>query len=143
MAHKLDVRELALSRKVGKIFEYACNKGYPPVAFAKRWLESRVFYLMVDMAEDVISQSYLYIFTLFEEEVQMNLLDEPDFLVADAMYWTGYLCMYWCFYEGITGKDILNHYDIASAMQCYDVLHTLDVRRAIEEIKEEHKQVFV
>lgn len=43
---------------------------------------------------------------------------------------------YWFFIEQISGLDILKKYDVDRILDSYGDLHTVSVKRAIEEIKE-------
>jgi|GEM_PF-4365962 len=62
--------------------------------------------------------------------------DEP-YINDDIMYWGGYLFSCWIFIDDIKGKDIVNNYDIQKILLCYDTLHTVSVKVAIDMIKKD------
>lgn len=137
----LDINEKAICRKVANVFSLANKKNYHPVEFTLRWLESDTAKLLYEMNLNEIAQSPLYQINSFDMEMknighEFKMKSETDY--EDVMYWCGYFFTYWIFYEEITGKDLIEKYDIEKIMECYDTYHTLSCKNAIENAKEEY-----
>ena len=136
----MDLFKLAIARKIGKIFALAAtNRKYNCSEFVHKWLASETYQSVIDFETYICSQSRDYILSVFEEENKEHLptIDENSKYLEDAMWWLGYIVTYWFFLDGTTGPDILRDINIDKVLSEYDVLHTLDVRLAIEKIKED------
>lgn len=78
---------------------------------------------------------------MFEKECGNELpdIDADSPLYEEDMYWFGYILTYWHFLEGISGKEVLETYDVCKVLDEFDVLHTLSVKAAIEKIREDDR----
>lgn len=133
----MEIMKQCLCRKVGKLFEYAAQQHCHEITFCKQFLTSKTCKRLLAMDETLVSQSYLYLWHDIEKEFPVSHNNETAF--PDAMYWAGYLFMYWCFLEKISGKELINEYDIRWILENYEIFHTLSTRTAIREIKESGK----
>ena len=134
--------DLKLSEKIGLVFEIAVvEKGYDPYDFAVKWCVSETCENVFDWDETLVSQSRYYILQIFEKEYENDLpqKNEKGYLYADNMFWFGYIITYWHFLEGISGKEIVENFNVCKIIDEYDVLHTVSVKLAIELIKEDDR----
>ena len=58
----------------------------------------------------------------------------------EVAYWGGYLFMVWHLQDQISGKEIVEKYDIPWVLDCYNSLHTTSIAYAVRHIKEEMKR---
>ena len=58
-----------------------------------------------------------------------------DFYFADAMYWFGYITMYFSLSFAKSPLEIYEEYDIEKIIESYDTLHTLSSKVAVDKIK--------
>lgn len=129
--------ELALCQKMGKIFtlavsEYHLNKD----DFIENFLKSNTFSNICDGDCTLISQGRYYILNKFLDEITLKQeQDGTNEYDEDAMFWLGYLIMYWCISENISGALILSNYNLKKIYEYYDILHSLKVSVAIDDIK--------
>lgn len=127
------------------VFEYAVKKyHYNLLDFTQKFLQSDVF---DRFHEDIslFSQSPLYVVEHFlrEEKVNVKLNEEsPGKLSlkdsANAGHWLGYVLCTWHIVDEITGKEILEKYDVEMIILDYFPLHCTSVSLAIDEIKREY-----
>jgi hypothetical protein len=73
-------------------------------------------------------------YNLEQDEIQEN--NDHD---ADVMYWGGYIFMYFSLENKITPQNMLDNYDIVRILQCYDTLHTVSSKVAVEMIDEDFR----
>lgn len=134
-----DFEEKAICRKAGGVLELAAIKGYEPIAFTKLWLSSKTADNLYYWDFHDIAQSKQYLLHSVELEYQLDSEYTHDNMEqrADMMYWAGYTLMYLSFSEQIAPWQILQNYDIEKILRCYDTLHTLSEKIAIEEIREQ------
>ena len=132
-----DFEEKALCRKAGGILELSAKKGYEPIAFTKLWLRSKTAQNLYEWDFHDVAQSKQYLFRSVEMEYELKPEDrcQEGGQWTDEMYWGGYTFMYLSFEMRLKPKDILKIYDIERILKCYDTLHTLSEKAAVEEIK--------
>ena len=139
---KVHFVELKLCEKVGKVLE-ECNKIYHKnsLKLLLAWLESETFAAIVDGDVALCSQAKTYVIRAFMDETKEELAvaSTDKILSNEAMFWFGYLSMYWCLEYKENGKSILADYDIESIIYSYEVLHSLSVKMAIEKIREDYR----
>lgn len=134
--------ELKLIEKIGKVFSYAMHeRKYNRYQFIKKWCLSDTFQSLLEFDETLCSQAKSYIFRMFEKEYMGKLpdIDSDSPLYEEDMYWMGYLLAYWCIAGDISGKDILEQYDVCKVLDEYDVLHTISIKAAIAKIREDDR----
>ena len=102
------------------------------------WMNSDVFYQIIDGNEVYCSQAKTYVARCFIEEIQTCRKADSIEIDDDILYWFGYLVTYWCFSQSIKPGDISRKYDIKSIVNAYEMLHTLSVKTAIDKIMEEY-----
>ena len=138
---QLDFFDLKLAEKIGNLFEYAVfHEGYSIYYFTLYWLASNTFQLLLDWDISLVSQAHTYIFGKFEEEMKKTgiIIEKEECIeYQECVNWVGYVTMYWCIWEGISGKDIINRYDITHIVNNSEVYHSLGVKTAISMIKED------
>ena len=100
-----------------------------------KWLKSDVLKRLQDRDETLVCQSKIYLYNDFKAECK-DLISHAEYQMhGKALSWVGYLFMYWIYLKNISGKDILNNYDIKEILTQYDVLHTMSVKVAINYIE--------
>lgn len=139
----MDFFTLKLIEKIGAVFALAmAEKQYDRYQFLKKWCASETCEAIADFDETICSQGRLYILENFEIEYKDDLpdIDSASALYEEDMFWFGYLLTYWHFLDGTTGKEVLRRYDVCRILDGYDVLHTLSIPLAIENIKEDDRK---
>lgn len=134
--------ELKLIEKIGNVFAYAMHeKRYNRYQFIKKWCVSETCEAVFEFDETLCSQAKSYILRTFEKEYESDLpeTDGDSPLYEDDMYWFGYLLTYWHFLEGISGKQVLEEYDVCKILDEFEVLHTLSIKAAIDKIREDDR----
>ncbi len=135
----MDFFNLMLAEKIGKVLAMAVSeRKYNRYDLIKKWLLSKTYADTIDFAVHLCSQAKGYILTIFEEEYSDNLpsIDEDSPYYEDDLYWFGYTMAYWYFLDRTTGQEIVDKIDINNVLDNYEILHTLDVKHAIDKIKE-------
>ena len=128
--------ELALCQKIGNVFSLAVSKyKLNRTDFINEFLKSNVFFNICDGDCTLISQGKYYILNKFLDESPLPETNISDF-DENAMFWLGYVMMYWCLTDTITGSYIVSNYDLEKIYQFYDILHSLKVSSSINDIKE-------
>ena len=114
---------------------------YNRYQFIKKWCFSNTCQAVFDFDETLCSQAKSYILRTFEKEYQDNLpaKDADSPLYEDDAYWFGYLITYWHFLYGISGKEIMQKYDVCKILDEFDPLHTLSIKAAIDKIREDDR----
>ncbi len=138
----MDFFELKLIEKIGTVFEIAMrDRKYNRYQFIKKWCASDTCEAVFKFDETLCSQARTYILRMFEKECGNELpdIDADSPLYEEDMYWFGYILTYWHFLEGISGKEVLETYDVCKVLDEFDVLHTLSVKAAIEKIREDDR----
>ena len=108
--------ELKLIEKIGQVFSIAMHdRKYNRYQFIKKWCFSNTCQAVFDFDETLCSQAKSYI------------------------YWFGYLITYWHFLYGISGKEIMQKYDVCKILDEFDPLHTLSIKAAIDKIREDDR----
>ena len=134
--------ELKLIEKIGQVFSIAMHdRKYNRYQFIKKWCFSNTCQAVFDFDETLCSQAKSYILRTFEKEYQDNLpaKDADSPLYEDYAYWFGYLITYWHFLYGISGKEIMQKYDVCKILDEFDPLHTLSIKAAIDKIREDDR----
>lgn len=83
------------------------------------WMNSDVFYQIIDGNEVYCSQAKTYVARCFIEEMQTCRKADSIEIDDDILYWFGYLVTYWCFSQSIKPGDISRKYDIKSIVRVY------------------------
>ena len=60
---------------------------------------------------------------------------------SETLYWAGYLYRYWHFYTGESSKEIYRQADAETINTMYYGYHTLDIKMAIDLLKENSKKL--
>jgi hypothetical protein len=141
----LDFEEKALCRKVAGVLELSAKRGYEPFAFAKLWLASKTAQNLYEWDFKDVAQSKQYLlhsieleYNLGQEAIHENIQENTEY-VADVMYWGGYIFMYFSLENKIKPQELLDKYDIVRILQCYDTLHTVSSKVAVEMIDEDFR----
>lgn len=134
----LDFEEKALCRKVAGVFELSAINGYEPFNFISTWLNSDTAMKLYQWDFKDIAQSKQYLLhsiefeeNLYENEEKRNKEDKT----TKAMYWFGYIIMYLSLDTKISPKEIISTYDVVKIYMCYETLHSLSSKNAVEEIE--------
>ncbi len=136
----MEFDKLMLAEKIGKILAYAVKeKKYNRYELIQKWLSSETYDETVNFVVYLCSQTKTYILSQFEQEIADNLpsIDENSPFYEDDLYWFGYLTAYWFFIDNTTGREIVDKYNINHILDSFEILHTLDIRTAIDKIKED------
>ena len=58
----------------------------------------------------------------------------------EVMYWAGYTYRYWHYYTGESSREIYHIADARTMQACWPCFHTLDVKMAVDDLKELYSQ---
>lgn len=132
---ELNSQQFGLCDIQGRLFELALNKGYDCKEFIEKFMNSKT--------AASLDESYDRLQWAGEEYILEELIDETGGLkkagVAyhnEIMYWSGYTYRYWHYYTGETSKEIYNIANAEIMSTSYLGFHTMDVRMAIDRLKE-------
>ncbi len=124
----------------GRLFELSLKNGYDSPAFIEIFMNSR--------SAASIDDTYDRLQWAGEEYILEELADEAGGLpeggtayAKDTLYWIGYTYRYWHYYTGENSRDIYRTADAQTMNRCWAGFHTLDVKMAIDNLKELHKQL--
>ena len=118
----------------GRLFEKSLEKNLNSAAFIQAFMNSKTCEFL-DMPYDRLQWA--------GEEYILENLQEETVLTQNKMtydkevlFWIGYTYRYWHFLTGESSKAIYIQADAKRMNECYLGFHTLDVAKAIEDLKE-------
>ncbi len=134
----LGFEEKALCRKVAGVLELSAQRGYEPAAFMQLWLNSKTADNLFCWNFNDIAQSKQYL--LHSVELEYNISPENDGYLQNrempqVMYWGGYIFMYISLDENRKPCNMQKKYDINRILGCYDTLHSLSTKVAVDNIR--------
>lgn len=138
----LDFEEKALCRKIAGVFELSAINGYEPLNFISIWLNSDTALKLYQWNFKDIAQSKQYL--LHSIEIETSLLEPSEKRgkedkTTKAMYWFGYTIMYLSLDTKKSPKEIISTYNVEKIYMCYETLHSLSSKNAVEEIDKNFK----
>lgn len=133
----LDKRQLCDIQ--GRLFELALKNGYDCPLFIETFMNSRAAAVLDDTYDRLQWAGEEYILEELEEEAG-GLKKAGRIYSREVMYWTGYTYRYWHYYTKETSCEIYKTADAETMNECWLGFHTLDVKMAIEDLKEIYRQ---
>lgn len=133
----LDKRQLCDIQ--GRLFELALKNGYDCPLFIKTFMNSRAAAALDDTYDRLQWAGEEYILEELNEEAG-GLKKAGRIYSREVMYWTGYTYRYWHYYTKETSCEIYKTADAETMNECWLGFHTLDVKMAIEDLKEIYRQ---
>jgi hypothetical protein len=134
----LDMQQRQLCDIQGRLFELALSQGFDCKEFIISFMNSRAASCLDDVYDRLQWAGEEYILEELADEID-GLQKAGTIYSREVMYWTGYTYRYWHYYTGESSKEI---YRIAPAdlmNESWLGFHTLDVRMAIDNLREQHK----
>lgn len=132
---ELNSQQFGLCDVQGRLFELARKNGYDCEDFIEKFMNSK--------AAAALDESYDRLQWAGEEYILEELIDEVGGLRKagtvyhnEIMYWSGYTYRCWHYYTGESSKEIYQTADAKTMAECYPGFHTLDVKMAIDRLKE-------
>jgi len=139
MAKEISSFERQLCDIQGRLFELSHKHGLASEDFICKFMNSETgayFDLPYDRLQWA-GEEYILDALMLETTIDK---DTEKLYPREAMYWIGYVYRYWCLQEGETSAEVYAQADAALMNDCYLGFHTLDVRMAIEDLKEIARQ---
>lgn len=132
---ELNSQQFGLCDIQGRLFESALKNGYDCKDFIEKFMNSKT--------AAALDESYDRLQWAGEEYILEELIDEVGGIKKtgtvyhnEMMYWSGYTYRYWHYYTGESSKDIYKIADAETMANCYLGFHTMDVKMAIDRLKE-------
>lgn len=136
----LDFEEKALCRKVAGVLELSAERGYEPLAFMHLWLASKTADNLFHWDFYDVAQSKQHLLHSVELEYgfspQEHGKPQNEDMAAD-MYWGGYTFMYISLDENRKPCHMEEKYNVERVLKCYDTLHSLSTKVAVDEIRKQ------
>lgn len=123
----------------GRLFELALKNGYDCPAFIETFMNSRAAAALDDVYDRLQWAGEEYILEELDEEAN-GLKKAGAVYPLEVMYWTGYLYRYWHYYTGECSREIYQIADAETMRESWLGFHTLDVRMAVDDLKEIYRQ---
>jgi len=123
----------------GRLFELALHNGYDCPAFIKFFMNSQTAASLDDTYDRLQWAGEEYILEELNEEAS-GLPKAGTAYSSEVMYWTGYIYRYWHYYTHENSRQIYQIADAKTMNECWLGFHTLDVKMAIDDLKEISRQ---
>ena len=133
MEHSL---QRVLSEMQGKLFEMSGELGYDSVRFIKSYMNSAIAKGLDDEFDYMQWAGKEYIFEKMQDEYPQAFRKNGIVFDKEVLYWTGYVYRQWHFYTEESSKQIYKQANAETMNIMYLGYHTLDVRMAIDRLKE-------
>ncbi len=138
---ELNAQQFGLCDIQGRLFELALKSGYNCKNFIEKFMNSKT--------AAALDENYDRLQWAGEEYILEELIDEVGGIEKggetyhnEIMYWSGYTYRYWKYYTGESSAEIYKIANAETMAGCYLGFHTLDVKMAIDRLKESHKRKF-
>ena len=132
---ELNSQQFGLCDIQGRLFESALKSGYDCKDFIEKFMNSKT--------AAALDESYDRLQWAGEEYILEEIIDEVGGIKNtgtvyhnEIMYWSGYTYRYWRYYTGESSKEIYKIADAETMANCYLGFHTMDVKMAIDRLKE-------
>ncbi|WP_367575386.1 hypothetical protein [Neglectibacter caecimuris] len=123
----------------GRLFELALENGYDCPAFIEAFMNSATVAALDDTYDRLQWAGEEYILEELSAEIG-GLAKTKTTYPREIMYWTGYTYRYWHYYTGESSQEIYRIADAETMNDCWLGFHTMDVKMAIEDLKEIYRQ---
>lgn len=123
----------------GRLFEFALKNGYDCLLFIDAFMNSKAAAALDDIYDRLQWAGEEYILEELEDEVG-GLQKAGTSYALEVMYWTGYTYRYWHYYTNEYSREIYKIADAKIMNECWPGFHSLDVRMAIDDLRELHRQ---
>ena len=139
MTDKLLTR--SLSQMQGALFEMSGREGYDSETFIRVFMHSGI----AEGLDSVFDYSQWagkeYLMERMQKEYPEGFSEQGTVFDSETLYWAGYLYRYWHFYTGESSKEIYRQADAETINTMYYGYHTLDIKMAIDLLKENSKKL--
>lgn len=137
MDHSL---QRTLSEMQGQLFEMSGERGYDSKTFIKSFMNSDIAKGLDDEFDYMQWAGKEYILEKMQDDYPEAFTKEGIVFDGEALYWAGYVYRQWHFYTREPSKQIYKQADAETMNIMYLGYHTMDVRMAIDRLKEARKR---
>ena len=139
MTDKLLIR--SLSQMQGALFEMSGKEGYDSETFIRVFMHSGIAEGLDSDFDYSQWAGKEYLMERMQKEYPEGFSEQGTVFDSETLYWAGYLYRYWHFYTGESSKEIYRQADAETINTMYYVYHTLDIKMAIDLLKENSKKL--
>lgn len=128
-----------LSQMQGTLFEMSGREGYDSETFIRVFMRSRIAEGLDSDFDFTHWAGKEYIMERMGQEYPEGFSRQGTVFDSETLYWAGYLYRYWHFYTGESSKEIYKQADADTINTMYYGYHTLDIKMAIDRLKDGYK----
>lgn len=128
-----------LSQMQGTLFEMSGREGYDSETFIRVFMRSRIAEGLDSDFDFTHWAGKEYIMERMSQEYPEGFSRQGTVFDRETLYWAGYLYRYWHFYTGESSKEIYKQADADTINTMYYGYHTLDIKMAIDRLKDGYK----
>ena len=139
MTDKLLIR--SLSQMQGALFEMSGREGYDSETFIRVFMHSGIAEGLDSDFDYSQWAGKEYLMERMQKEYPEGFSEKGTVFDSETLYWAGYLYRYWHFYTGESSKEIYRQADAETINTMYYGYHTLDIKMAIDLLKENSKKL--
>lgn len=137
MKHSL---QRTLSEMQGQLFEMSGELRCDSAAFIKTFMNSAIAKGLDDEFDYMQWAGKEYILEKMQDDYPEAFTRNGIVFDREVLYWTGYVYRQWHFYTGEFSKQIYKQANAETMNTIYLGYHTMDVRAAIDRLKESKKK---
>ena len=139
MTDKLLTR--SLSQMQGALFEMSGREGYDSETFIRVFMHSGIAEGLDSDFDYSQWAGKEYLMERMQKEYPEGFSEQGTVFDSETLYWAGYLYRYWHFDTGESSKEIYRQADAETINTMYYGYHTLDIKMAIDLLKENSKKL--
>ena len=139
MTDKLLIR--SLSQMQGALFEMSGREGYDSETFIRVFMHSGIAEGLDSDFDYSQWAGKEYLMERMQKEDPEGFSEQGTVFDSETLYWAGYLYRYWHFSTGESSKEIYRQADAETINTMYYGYHTLDIKMAIDLLKENSKKL--
>ena len=139
MTDKLLTR--SLSQMQGALFEMSGREGYDSETFIRVFMRSGIAEGLDSDFDYSQWAGKEYLMERMQKEYPEGFSEQGTVFDSETLYWAGYLYRSWHFYTGECSKEIYRQADAETINTMYYGYHTLDIKMAIDLLKENSKKL--
>ncbi|MGN0831095.1 MAG: hypothetical protein ACI4NI_07360 [Candidatus Ornithospirochaeta sp.] len=128
-----------LSQMQGTLFEMSGREGYDSETFIRVFMRSRIAEGLDSDFDFTHWAGKEYTMERMSQEYPEGFSRQGTVFDRETLYWAGYLYRYWHFYTGESSKEIYKQADADTINTMYYGYHTLDIKMAIDRLKDGYK----
>ena len=131
----------SLSQMQGALFEMSGREGYDSETFIRVFMHSGIAEGLDSDFDYSQWAGKEYLMERMQKEYPEGFSEQGTVFDSETLYWAGYLYRYWHFYTGESSKEIYRQADAEIINTMYYGYHTLDIKMAIDLLKENSKKL--